>query len=479
MKPSHTVLTLTLCALLTGCASHNNKMNETRDSVLQGDLDKSAALISDLSEKNKGGDDEILYLLEEGSIKRLNRNYTGSIKSFDMADRLIDENVLKADVSVSEEAGAMLTNQTFTEYKGYDYDRIMMNTYKAINYLSLAATDSREKNLRSARVELTRATMNLEEAITNNKKLVEAAREASDQANEDSSGNEKPSYDVTRAKENDKFNESMDQKYGYLDELSYYQDFVNPFTYYLTGLYLLHNPDDASDLEMANSYLGYVYKLIGEKKFINTDLQMVNSRLNGSPVEKNMTYVIFETGMAPEREETRIDIPLFLLNNEVDYVGVAFPDLEFNGEFSKKLSVNTGTNIYQTQLCADMDKIVAFEFKKRLPVVITKTLLSAGTKAMAQYLAKEATKENEVANLITRVGGTVYQAGMNRADLRTWTMLPKQIQVTSFETPPSGDVSLSAGNRSKEVELLPGKINVIYIKQLNNNAPLYSSQFTL
>ncbi len=53
--------------------------------------------------------------------------------------------------------------------------------------------------------------------------------------------------------------------------------------------------------------------------------------LAGQPVTPT-TYVIFETGVAPVREQIRIDIPLFIAGSrDVPYLGAAFPVLRLEG----------------------------------------------------------------------------------------------------------------------------------------------------
>ena len=46
----------------------------------------------------------------------------------------------KAKVRLGQEAGAMLSNQADLDYEGRAYDGIMLNTYKALNYLATGRT---------------------------------------------------------------------------------------------------------------------------------------------------------------------------------------------------------------------------------------------------------------------------------------------------------------------------------------------------
>ena len=57
---------------------------------------------------------------------------------------------------------------------------------------------------------------------------------------------------------------------------------------------------DRSDLERARDSFHFTLGSIGENKFINQDLKMMDQVLQGTPIPPT-TYVIFETGCAPAR----------------------------------------------------------------------------------------------------------------------------------------------------------------------------------
>ena len=65
-----------------------------------------------------------------------------------------------------------------------------------------------------------------------------------------------------------------------------------------------------SDLERARKSFERVLGMIGENKFIRQDMETIDQIIAGEPFPE-VTYVIFETGLAPEREQIRVDLPLF------------------------------------------------------------------------------------------------------------------------------------------------------------------------
>jgi len=128
-----------------------------------------------------------------------------------------------------------------------------------------------------------------------------------------------------------------------------------------------------------------------------------------------------------------------------------------------------------------MDSVVAQEFENELPIIITRTLISAGSKALAQYALYEATKDSGSLGTFLIIAGTIYQAAMNQADLRTWITLPKQFQIARLPTPEDRRLALlpEGGGGKLEVDLVPGLINVVYVKSNSAYDPPDVSQFVL
>src|SRR5690606_26948183 len=132
------------------------------------------------------------------------------------------------------------------------------------------------------------------------------------------------------------------------------------------------------------------------------------------------TYVIFETGMVVHRQEIRIDIPLFIFGvRDVPYVGVAFPKLVASENCIPYLLSNADGTGYRTERVCRMDSVVARQSDNDLPIIIPKTLLSAGVKAAATYARAEAGRQagnNASGNLsgsLILMAGTAYPAAMN------------------------------------------------------------------
>ena len=75
-----------------------------------------------------------------------------------------------------------------------------------------------------------------------------------------------------------------------------------------------------------------------------------------------------------------------------------------------------------------MDAIITKEFKKELPPVITKAILGAVAKAGMQYVVnKNLADKDETTKLAGQMGTGILAHALTKADLRSWSTLPKQV----------------------------------------------------
>lgn len=155
------------------------------------------------------------------------------------------------------------------------------------------------------------------------------------------------------------------------------------------------------------------------------------------------------------------------------------PKLKFIGGQTEYLLVNAGQATYQTQVFTDMDQVVKADFNNELPIVITKTIIAAATKAAIAYGLNKGTEKNLYANISVRAIAGIYQACMNQADLRTWVTLPKQYQAARFPTPDDRQITLALPNGLSlpPIPLIDGVINVVCVKCVQSGQTPVVQQF--
>lgn len=467
--------------LSTGCQTYQQQ-NKIIGFWHQGDLTNAFVAATKQAEGNANNKDAIVWRLEQATVLRAAGKFGESNEAFDKAQTKIDDYVQKAKVRVGQEAGAFLSNQANLDYEGRSYDGIMLNTYKALNYLALGQPDN-------ARPEIIRAYQRQQDAVEDNKRRIEKAQ------TEAAKSKDKAKMD--KAQSNPRFQSQLQNSMAAINDVKVYADYVNPFTVYLDGLFFMANAADASDLERAHKSFERVASFAGDNDYVKQDLATVDDLINAKPLPPT-TYVIFETGCAPVRDQIRIDIPIII--SQVSYIGAAFPTLKLQGNYQPTLTVTANGTNYNTETVASMDGVVSLDFKNELPIVITKTIAATVTKAVAAYAINQAANQQSAElGLLSQIVTAGYQMAVNIADTRTWTTLPKEFQICRFPTPADGKIQLStpnnmiipvtldsvAKNDLTSTNSVPASSNtgslvsVIYVKSITTGTPLLVSQFKL
>ncbi len=464
-KPCVQSLLLAVVAglLATGCKTYQEQNHVIRY-WQQGNLTKAVGRGLQTADKNANNKDAIIWHLEQGAVLRANGQYEDSNKAFETAQEKMDDYAQKAKVRLGQETGALLSNQAELDYEGRAYDGIMLNTYMALNYLALGEPDK-------ARPELIRAYQRQQDAVQDNAKRIEKVQ--------DEAAKNKDSAAIQRAQNDPGLQSQIQNASTNLNNLKPYAAYVNPFTVYLDGLFFMTDAVDNSDVERARKSFERVTEMAPDNRYVQEDLAMVNGLINGRPLAPT-TFVIFETGCAPVRDQVRIDIPIIVA--KVSYIGAAFPTLKPQGNYVPSLTVTADGKNFGTELVSDMDSVIGLDFKNEMPIVITKTIAATVVKGVAAYAANAAAgQQSDWAGLLTQIGTAIYQAAVNIADERTWTTLPKQFQACHFPTPPDRKIELKTpGERQNmPVTIEDGTINLIYVKSINANSPLLVTQMKL
>jgi uncharacterized protein len=376
----------------------------------------------------------VVFHLEGGTVLRAAGDLPGSVKSLDWAYEAVRPYLDQAaETKVTEEAAAVVTNQTVRIYRGTAFDRVLMNTYQALNYLQTGQLDK-------AVVELNRAQLWQKDALERNADRIRSEQEAYAKAGKDK---------------------------GY-DASSFRVDDEVTVTTWLRGVVQMARGEPSAYDQARASFRG-VAGLLGEaaNASVLKDLEMADAATRGQLPPK-WVWVLLETGRAPSRKELRLDIPLFM--QEVPYVGAAFPLLEFHDGQVSSMSVEGGAEPVNATLLCDVDAVVKRSFDDQLPLVITATLVSSATKAVATYFAQKAAGDYGWA---AALGGAIYQASMNSADLRCWLTLPKQWMVARLPRPENGTLSvvLGDGQRLDGLRVPDAPFTLVHVKTVRAGTP--------
>ena len=453
------LLIISLSLTLFGCATHRSETADIRKVWVTGNTAEAEKLSQEIVEDKADSGDELIWLLEHGAISRANRDFEKSTETFDKAYEKIKQFESEAEISVSNEAKGLLLNQSYTEYKGYNYDKIMLSIYQSLNFLEM-------KRFERANLELMRLKLFQDESQRKNLERIEKAQQkmAEEKASDENAKNVNVNALLGQGGVGDQFGKYYGDNYKKDPKTMLQQAknlYVNPFGIWLYGISML-NSDDASDLEQGAAAMRICSEMLGkESEVLNADAATSELVANGTQKKMgNITYVVFETGCAPIREQFRIDLPLYVINKDLPHVSVNFPYLTKQNDYLEDANVVADGKALKFDLISDMDSIIEEEFYIELPMVITKTLVSAAAKATAQYFAAKAAGKY---GTFVNIGMSVLQVLTNDADLRTWVTLPKQIRLARVETPADGKILID----NIPFEVNKDGVNIVYIKSMS------------
>lgn len=135
--------------LLSGCATLYQRTAEYQTAISKGDFEQAEHILqkdkSLRKDKNK-----ILYQLNQGYIQFMLGNRVESNQAFEAAETLIDDQ-LKNPLT---EAAVLISNPEIRPYKPENFEVVMINFYKTMNYLNM-------DNMEAALVEVRKINIKL------------------------------------------------------------------------------------------------------------------------------------------------------------------------------------------------------------------------------------------------------------------------------------------------------------------------------
>jgi len=403
--------------LITGCAAlsdYSRLTRVSRISISQGDFNNALTVFPERSAK---GGNEVLIRMERGVLLQALGEYENSAREFEQAKKKIrffeDKAVISATRTTAQ-AGSLIINEQVQPYEGEDFEKILIHGLDAVNYLMLG-------DLEGARVEIRNAYTRQKELYEKHARELEKAK---------------------KNRENDWERSFQDADPGGYDRLqrearSVSSIYQNAFAYYISALVyeLVDEPDEAyidlkKAIDAAPDSRSIHRDLIRLSKELNfrEDTQMWESRYGkGESITGDMVdvFVIFELGLAPYKEA--VAIPILL--SEGGFVSASMPVYRFT-----PTSLSSGSIVYdghsqETSVVSDTDAIAARNLLDKFPVLFAKQIARTYLKARAtNQLSKDY-------GAWGALGGTLASVITEQADLRTWSSLPKEIQVARVFVP--------------------------------------------
>lgn len=115
---------------LSGCSTAMKDIQKSNHWIREKNYDKAIDELKPLAEKDS--DDQLLYLLNLGLAYHFAGRFDDSIQTFLKADAIAE---IKDYTSLSREAGSILLNDAVLQYRGDDYEKILIHIYLSLNFL--------------------------------------------------------------------------------------------------------------------------------------------------------------------------------------------------------------------------------------------------------------------------------------------------------------------------------------------------------
>ena len=452
------------CAGTTPNLGSLGKSGNYESSVKSGNY-KEAVKILKKNEK-----DDLLWYLDAGLISKYASDSNATDYFFNKSEDKIkqyDKEVLAGTVMAN--VGAVLTNDTFMDYRPKIYEGIMVNTYKGMNFFV-------NNDFANARIEFNRALERQRRAKDFFESEIKQEQEKIDA--QETAKMKKKKINTNRAKKisnNKKTKNSIEKRYSNLFAFKPYPDFINPFTSYMAGLFFMSTGDYAKATDILKETYGMIKENEEAASYVKKDLEYVMkaSSMQRNNSKEHYAWIVFSNGEGPKKEELRFDIPLFLVTSRIYYTGISLPTFKESPYAYAHLNIQNGMKTIETKQVASMDKIIKTEFKKRFPTVMTRAITRTVAQSLMQYQLRKQ------GGLIGGILGAVYQGFMNRADTRQWRLLPKNFQIARVKlTSPSVAISTSLNKKLLKFNLNPNKNHIIFVRIPKQNAKVIHNEIS-
>ena len=140
---------LLLLFIFAGCNAPKDQLMVFNEHFSNCDYQKSLDFAQSKISKGKSpAREDLLWALQAGSVERIMHNYPESTGYFDKSEEFL--NYYDFQNETAGAVAATIVNENINPYAGEEYDGIMVNTYKALNFMV-------QHNDELARVEFNRA----------------------------------------------------------------------------------------------------------------------------------------------------------------------------------------------------------------------------------------------------------------------------------------------------------------------------------
>lgn len=379
--------------VLPGCATYSVGIAKVEHETSNRNLDRA---LKSLDELKLTGADQILYYLNKGTLLRFKGDYAASNQQFESAKRLMEK--LSA-ISVVEQTGSVVVNDTMKAYEGVGNEQLLIYAFEELNYLQSGNVD-------------------------------EAAVEARQ-------------FDIKQR--------LIAGKDPYATYLS------GAFVRYLNGMtYEEVGESDSARIDYRKAVDGYnaqsSFTRFGVPAALKADLDRLenpHAKNRIAPVQKsdgiemqssdarNNGEVVFilHDGLGPTLAESIVSIPNPDPQHGTAILSVAVPRFVQRPVPVARFELSEGMQEASSELVENVNAIARKSLDDRLPAITARAVARMVVKnAMARNIKNQGGDSGAAVlmSIVTDVGAIVTE----RADTRSWSLLPGNILMARLVLPP-------------------------------------------
>jgi uncharacterized protein len=411
---------LLLMLVVAGCATHYQRTQRFQQLVQAGEFEKAANWLGK-DRRMQRPNNRLLFLLQSGWTNWMLGDHMQSIREFDEADLMIEDQHKR----VVNEALALLINPTVRPYQPEDFEIVLVNYFKALNFLSTG-------NMESALVEVRRMNIRLNE-------LNDRHRDRKNRYSDDAFAH------VIMGMIFDAANDPNNAFIAYRNALNVYRDIYKeqfnvavPRQLKKDILRAAHQSGLFAELRRFENEFEMRYE-----PFHNDGGELVFIWHNGlGPVKAewsiNFAVVKGEGGFVNfVNEDMGITFPFYIGDRsenekqglaDLSVVRVAFPKYLERQPLFSRASITFNDEVFELELAQDINEIAFKTLNDRMIREMANSLLRL---AIRKGLEEAARRENKDLGAAIGLLGAIAE----RADTRNWQTLPHSIHYVRIPLP--------------------------------------------
>jgi hypothetical protein len=156
---TYPTLLILFCFWITSCATYQSEVAKSRDLLKTGQISAALEDFKKLAEKEDR--DQLVHMMDYATVLQIAGQYKESAAAFLKADQLVDLNDYHSATNV---VSATLGGEEMIQYKGESYEKFLINTMNAINYVMLGQYDDALVEARRINEKLSKMKMDGREA---------------------------------------------------------------------------------------------------------------------------------------------------------------------------------------------------------------------------------------------------------------------------------------------------------------------------